>query len=250
MPFRSGGYSAGTGCAPKPRREGGLSEKRVCRVSCLPDPVNNHSIKQGSLQIKDFLGLIRVQNIRQGLRDLLRMASERNRVDKLEKVDLYKQSATKFIFSEFAIFISQVFVFFMVAVFTSNFLNSEEKLVSFLEQKINDRSFVELGLTFLAISMVIGLLSALGRIFDNKYVEYYVNEILCEMPKTIYVFGSAATGALLALSLFAHLHPTEEVNAKGFAGLSAFFALVVFIYGCGFSYAFKRKTHILRKPNN
>lgn len=168
----------------------------------------------------------------------------------MEKVDQYKQSVVKFVFSEFVIFISQVAVFFMVAVFTSNFLNSEEKLAAFSEQKINDGSLAELGLTFLAILVVIGLFSALGRIFDNKYVDHYVNEILYEMPKTIYVFGSAATGTMLAISLFAYLHPTDEVNAKGFAVLSAFFAFMVFMYGCGFSYAFKRKTHILKPKNS
>lgn len=167
----------------------------------------------------------------------------------MERVDQYKQSLGKFIFSEFVIFVSQVAVFFMVAVFTSNFLNSEEKLVAFSEQKINGGSLAELGLTLLAILVVIGLFSALGRIFDNSHVEHYVNEVLCEMPKTIYVFGSAATGAMLAISLFAHLHPTDEVNAKGFAVLSVLFAFMMFIYGCGFSYAFKRKTHVLSKPN-
>lgn len=167
----------------------------------------------------------------------------------MERVDQYKQSLGKFIFSEFVIFVSQVAVFFMVAVFTSSFLNSEEKLVAFSEQKINDGSLAELGLTFLAILVVIGLFSAVGRIFDNRHVEHYVNEILCEMPKTIYVFGSAATGAMLAISLFVHLHPTDEVNAKGVAVLSVLFAFMMFIYGCGFSYAFKRKTHVLPKPN-
>lgn len=167
----------------------------------------------------------------------------------MERVDQYKQSIGKFIFSELVIFISQVTVFFMVAVFTSNFLNCEEKLVEFSEQKINDGSLAELGLTFLAILLVIGFFSALGRIFDNKHVEYYVNEVLCEMPKTIYVFGSSAAGAMLAVSLFAHLNPTDEVNAKGFAILSITFAFMMFIYGCGFSYAFKRKTHIYPKHN-
>ena len=167
----------------------------------------------------------------------------------MEKVEQYKQSLVKFVFSEFVIFISQVAVFFIVAVLTSNFLNSEEKLVKFSEQKINNGSLAELGLTFLAILVVIGLFYTLGRIFENTYVEYYVNEVLCEMPKTIYVFGSAATGAMLAISLFAYIHPTDDLNAKGFAVISITFAFMMFIYGCGFSYAFKRKTHILQKPN-
>jgi hypothetical protein len=165
------------------------------------------------------------------------------------KVDQYKKTIGKFIFSEFVVFVSQIAVFFMVAVFTSNFLNSEERLVAFSEQKMNDGSFSELGLTFLAILVVIGFFSALGRVFENKYVEYYVNEVLCEMPKTIYFFGSAATGTMLAISLFIHLNPTSESSAQGFALLSLTFAFMVFAYGCGFSYAFKRKTHILAEPN-
>lgn len=172
-----------------------------------------------------------------------------NREIGMEKIEQYKQTVAKFIFGEFVIFISQVFVFFIVAVFTSDFFNSEERLVSFSEQKINSGSLAQLGLTFLAILIVIGLFSALGRIFDNKSIEYYVNEILCEMPKTIYVFGSAATGAMLAMSLFAQLNHADEVSANRFAVVTLIFALTVFAYGCGFSYAFKRKTHILPRQN-
>ncbi|MET3998042.1 hypothetical protein [Marinobacterium sp. MBR-109] len=167
----------------------------------------------------------------------------------MDKVDQYKQSIGKFVFSELVIFMSQVLVFFMVAVFTSNFLNSEDKLVAFANQKINDGSLTEVGLTFLAILVVIGLFSALGRIFDNKYVEFYVNEVLCEMPNTIYVFGSSATGTMLAISLFIYMNPAEGTSAKGFAALSLLFAFMMFLYGVAFSYAFKRKTHIIKSPN-
>ncbi len=167
----------------------------------------------------------------------------------MEKIDQYKQSIGYFILSEFIIFLSQVAVFFMVAVCTSNFLSSEEKLVAFSEQKINDGSLNELGLTFIAIMVVIGFFATLGRVFDNKYVERYVNEVLCEMPKTIYVFGSAATGVMLAITLFVHLNPDVETSAKSYAVITFMFAFLMFIYGCGFSYAFKRKTHIVTKPN-
>ncbi len=173
----------------------------------------------------------------------------------MEKVELYKQSIGKFIFSEFIVFLSQVAVFFSVAVFTSNFLSSEEKLVKFYEQKINAGTLGELGLTFVAIFLVIGLFSAIGRVFDNKYVEPYINEILCEMPKTIYVFGSSATGVMAAISLFIHLNPGSntsaqaQAQAQGFAVMTLLFAIMMFIYGCAFSYAFKRKSHIKSEPN-
>ena len=168
----------------------------------------------------------------------------------MEKVDLYKQSIGKFIFTEFVVFLSQIAIFFTVAVCTSNFLSSEDKLVEFSEQKINDGTLGELGLTFLAIILVIGFFSALGRVFDNKYVEQYVNEILCEMPKTIYVFGSSATGVMAAISLFMQLNPTSDTSAQGFAAMTLLFAFMMFTYGCAFSYAFKRKTHIKSEPNN
>lgn len=166
----------------------------------------------------------------------------------MEKIDQYKQTIWKFTFSEFVVFLSQVVVFFMVAVFTSNCLSNEKKLLSLSTQKINDGSLIDLMLTFLAISIVIGFFSALWRVFDNKYIEYYVNEVLCEMPKTIYAFGSAATGVMLALSLFAHLHQVE-ININRFLVITLLFALAIFIFGCALSYAFKRKTHILVKPN-
>ncbi len=165
----------------------------------------------------------------------------------MEKVDQYKQPLLKFILNELVVFISQVTVFFMVAVFTSNFLSSEEKLVEFSNQKMNDSTLSELGLTFLAIFMVTGIFSAIGRIFENKYVEHYITEALCEMPKTIYFFGSSATGVMAAISLFVYLHPTAETSPKGFTILTVLFAFMVFIYGCSFSYAFKRKTHIIAK---
>ncbi len=125
----------------------------------------------------------------------------------------------------------------MVTVFVTNFLSSEEKLVQFSSQKINDGTLSELGLTFVAILIVIGIFSAIGRVFENKYVEYYVNEILCEMPKTIYFFGSSITGVMLAISLFLSINPIEIESAQGFTSMSIFFATMSFLYGCAFSYA-------------
>lgn len=167
----------------------------------------------------------------------------------MEKIDQYKQSFWMFVFSELIIFLSQVAVFFMVAVFTSNFLSSEEKLVSFSEQKINNGSLGELALTFLAILVVIGLFTTLGRVFENKYIEHHVSEVLCEMPKTIYVFGSAATGVMLAITLFIYLNPDAKTSVKDLVALTLAFSFMIFIYGCAFSYAFKRKTHIVTKPS-
>lgn len=167
----------------------------------------------------------------------------------MEKIDKYKKSIGTFIFSEFIIFLSQVSVFFMAAVFTSKFLSDEKKLMDIVGQKINDGSLGDLGLTFLAILVVIGFFTTIGKVFDNKYVEYYVHEVLCEIPKTIYIFGSAATGVMLAVILFIKLNPDSETSTEGLVRLILSFSLIIFIYGCGFSYAFNRRSHIRTKSN-
>ena len=85
----------------------------------------------------------------------------------MEKIEQYKQSPHEFIFSEFVVFVSQIFMFFMVTIFVSNFLNNEDKLINFLNQKINDGTIGDLILSLLAILIVIGY-------FNCYWVIYYV----------------------------------------------------------------------------
>ena len=167
----------------------------------------------------------------------------------MELIEIKKQTATKFVFSELVVFCSQVLIFFVVAIFTSDFLKSEERLVKYTEAKINDGSMAELGLTFIAILFVIGIFSAIGKIFDNKITDDFVHEILCEIPKTIYFFGSSVTGVMLAVSLFLSENPDSKSTPMSVLALSVSVALAAFIYGCGTSYAFKRKTHIISSPS-
>lgn len=168
----------------------------------------------------------------------------------MEKIDIFKQSPGRFVFNEFIIFASQVFIFFIVTVFTSDFLRSEDRLVRYAELKINNGSMTELGLTFTAVFVVIGFLSAIGKIFSNKIVDSYIHEILCEIPKTIYFFGSSVTGVMLAISLFIYRNPQPQSTPDNFTFLASLFALGAFMYGCSISYAFKRKTHVISRPNN
>ncbi|PSV88674.1 hypothetical protein [Photobacterium iliopiscarium] len=168
----------------------------------------------------------------------------------MEKIEQYKQSPHKFIFSEFVVFVSQIFMFFMVTIFVSNFLNNEDKLINFLNQKINDGTIGDLILSLLAILIVIGLFTTLDRVIDNKHVKFYIDEVLNEIPKLIYTLGSSVTGSMLATSLFLVLNPNIEITAIKTATTAISFAFIVFIYGCGFSYIFKRKTHIIKKQSH
>lgn len=164
----------------------------------------------------------------------------------MEKIDQYKQSMNKFVLSELVIFLSQVLVFFMVTIFATDFLNSEDTLLRISTQKMSGTTINELGLTIIAILLVIGIFAAFGKIFEHKYVEHFVNEVLYEIPRTIYIFGSSVTGVMLAIAWFNHSNPgASTLNTAQMVTISAFTAIVMFAYGCILSIAFKRKSHIL-----
>ena len=167
----------------------------------------------------------------------------------MEKIDDYKQTINQFLFSEFIVFISQVAVFFLVAVFMSGFLENETNLLAFAEQKINDNTKKELGLTFLSFFLVLGFFSAIKQAIDNKRLEYFINRILWDIAKTIYTFGAGITGSVYAMALYIHLNPDESIQVHKIVIVTTLAGLVTFLYGCGWSWLFKRKTHILSKSN-
>ncbi len=146
-----------------------------------------------------------------------------------------------FIFFELVIFLSQSFLFFMTAVFFSNFLADEDKLVKFAKTKISETSLPEFGLIFLSIMVVTGFFTTIGFISENKNIENYIREILNEMPRTIYFFGSTIFGTMLAIALFAYLHPLKGISAPKFAVSSFIFAFTMFAYGSGFKIFINRK---------
>ncbi len=164
----------------------------------------------------------------------------------MANIDVKKQTSGSFIFSELIIFLSQIVIFFVVSVFTSDFLSDEKGLIKYSQQKINDGSLAELGLMFLAIAIVVGGFTIIGEAIGKESTKRYITAVLYEMPKTIYVFGSGATGVMIAMTLYLYFNPeTATADAQGFALTTGYFALMIFIVGCGLSYFFKRKTHIL-----
>lgn len=164
----------------------------------------------------------------------------------MANIDVKKQTPASFIFSELIIFLSQIVIFFTVSVFTSDFLSDEKGLIKYSQQKINDESLAELGLMFLAIFIVVGGFTVIGEAIGKESTKRYISAVLYEMPKTIYVFGSGATGVMIAMTLYIHFNPeTATAETQGFALTTGFFALMIFVVGCGLSYFFKRKTHII-----
>jgi hypothetical protein len=150
-----------------------------------------------------------------------------------------KDEIFSFVFIELCVFAAQVLVFFIVAYFVSDSLASEERLAEFLSGKINAYTVKELGLTLFAVTFALGLLAQIKVIVPSSYVEKVSTEVLLELPRTIYLFGSSITASTLVLAIFISSHP-EAVNkpASDYFWLSACFALSLFGYGCAAKYFF------------
>jgi hypothetical protein len=96
--------------------------------------------------------------------------------------------------------------------------------------------------------LTIGILSALARaIKPTGRLEALSDEVLNEAPRAIYFFGSSVTGTIVAAAIFIHNHPAVKAPAVSYwLFMAAVFGFGAFMYGCGLSYAFKRKTHVLQ----
>jgi heme/copper-type cytochrome/quinol oxidase subunit 3 len=158
------------------------------------------------------------------------------------KTHLIKDGFFSFVFIELCVFAAQVLVFFIVAYFISDSLASKERLAEFLNGKINTYTLKELGLTLFAVTFTLGLLAQIKVIVPSSYVEKVSTEVLLELPRTIYLFGSSITASTLAIASFISSHPeTIKQPASDYFWLSAFFALSLFGYGCTAKYFFLLK---------
>lgn len=138
-----------------------------------------------------------------------------------------------FVFIELCVFSAQVLVIFLVAFFISDSLSSEERLTEFVTGKINMHTMKELGFTLFAATFVLGLLTLIKEVAPSSYVEKITGEILLELPRTIYLFGSSITASMVAVAFFLSGHPQAATQpASGYFLLSALFALSFFAYGC------------------
>lgn len=139
-----------------------------------------------------------------------------------------------FVFIEFCVFAAQVLVFFIVSYFISDSLSSEDRLTEYIKLKMNTNTMSELGLTLFSTTFVLGLLTLIKEVSSSAFVEKISGEVLFELPRTIYLFGSSITAATIAIALFISSHPQAAPHpASGYFGLSAFFAISFFAYGCG-----------------
>ncbi len=135
-------------------------------------------------------------------------------------------------------------MFFIVAVMASNFLGDEETLVRFMNSKINDQSFNEVGFMLVAIVVTVGVLTTIASMVRNSsWQELLTREVLRELPRAIYAFGSSVSGPMIAAGVFISKHPNVKAPPlEAWAFVVAFFCLGAFAYGFAISYALNRKS--------
>jgi hypothetical protein len=142
-------------------------------------------------------------------------------------------STLQFIAIELAAFFFQVLVIFVVTFFISDMFDNSARLNEFLSGKINTNTMKEFFLTLFAVTFCFGLVAIAKEISSNQFVSAIADEVLNEIPRTIYVFGSTITAVALSAAIVSAGHAPAGSKANIGFGLAAFFATVFFTYGCG-----------------
>lgn len=154
--------------------------------------------------------------------------------------------------TELCVFLSQFFVFFIVTFFISNMLNDEDKLTDFVSGKLNGSTSLEIFLTLFAITSVIGLLFFIREMTISGFAEKVAREVIRELPRTIYLFGSSISAVTIAAALFLLMNPEsmEEVEEGSDLGVGGIVAMSLFIGGSFFAYGLAIKCGLNRKAEH
>ncbi len=136
--------------------------------------------------------------------------------------------------TELMVFLSQVAVIFLVAFFTTDLLRNETRLAEFAAAKINGSTMGEIGLTLVAITLWLGVLTVFKEFVESPLLAKIFTEVLAELPRTIYFFGSSISAVVLAIAFYTVSHPESSSKpAYGYFSIAGWLALTAFIYGCG-----------------
>jgi len=157
-----------------------------------------------------------------------------------------KQTTGMFVLTELCVYLSQILMFFFVAVLTSNLLRDEKQLLAYLASRINENSMFEATATMLAIAATLGIVAGIAKAAPpSSLLQRLADEVLAEAPRTAYVFGSGVAGTLCAAAIFINNHPgIAKQSAAYWLMLAAWTGSIGFGYGCAFAYAFKHKAFV------
>lgn len=148
----------------------------------------------------------------------------------------------KFLSIEFILYCVQILIGFIVICSLTKLFAYEELTTKILNSKITDSVLSELGWTLFAITVVLGLIKLAQTIFDVES-KSILNEVMLEMPRAIYFFGSQMTAAMIALIIAINCYPSESTLSQKTLIISTaiLVGIITFLYGCGLKFLLKRK---------
>ncbi|MEL7068617.1 MAG: hypothetical protein AAGN15_08210 [Cyanobacteria bacterium J06581_3] len=140
---------------------------------------------------------------------------------------------------ELATFTCQTFIFYMVAVLSSDLLSDKDRLVAYVSSRIGNIAVQELLIVVPVSFLVVGMLHTLSDKYSSRWAKRLIETVLQDIPRTIYLFGSSVAGVLLALSTFSHRSADPSIVTGSIVFLSVIAAITFFLYGCFVSYILK-----------
>lgn len=148
----------------------------------------------------------------------------------------------RYLIIELSVSLSQMAIFFFLALFSTNFLTDKEALQSFMDRSVNTTTFPQFWLTILSIFVVSGFLFALIQACrNNKFVEQIAQQVLLEIPRVISIFGSSVFALMLAITIHLSNFPEDkEPFVSKFLILGSLFWSVSFMYSFALRLMFNR----------
>lgn len=150
-----------------------------------------------------------------------------------------KPPLPEFALMELATFTCQTFIFYMVAVVSSDLLSDEDRLVAYVSSRIGSIAVQELCIVVPVSFLVVGVLHTLSDKCSSRWAKRLIDRVLQDIPRTIYLFGSSVAGVLLALSTFSYKSADPNIVTGSIVFVSAIAAITFFLYGCFVSYFLK-----------
>lgn len=148
----------------------------------------------------------------------------------------------EFVLMEFATFVCQTSIFYMVAVLSSDLLSDEDRLVAYVSSRIGSTAVLELCIVVPVSFFIVGVLHTVSDRCSSRWIKRLIDKVLQDIPRTIYLFGSSVAGVLLALSTFSYKSADPNVVTGSIIFVSAIAATTFFVYGCFASYFLSRKS--------
>lgn len=141
-----------------------------------------------------------------------------------------KKTYAEFLMIEVSTFLSQIFIFFTCALYSSNFLRNESLLFRYINIKLKSIDHTDTAVIAMASLTAIGLLKLFQKAAPNEsFIIKIIDSVINQIPKLFYTFSASFIGVLIAVIAFVINNPTTPDNL----GVSTYFkfALVTFIYG-------------------